>query len=300
MPKVTTGTIRERTEALATDTSPTVRRRRLASELRRLRGESGLTMQEVADRLDFAAASISRIETGRRGIRPRDLKAFLDLYEVPEEDRAALAALAREAQQRGWWQNYGDVLPSEYATLIGLETEATSVRNYEQILVPGLLQTADYARAVIAASRPNDTPDEVDRRVAVRMERQRRLANDNPLELSVILGEGAVHQRVGTAQVTAEQFRHLAEANRRPNVMVQVLPYRAGAHPAMTGSFNIVGFPEHSDLDVIYLENMSSGLYLEDADDVRRYVGVFDYLRAVALSPADSMAMLMHASTSLT
>ncbi|MEV8637309.1 helix-turn-helix transcriptional regulator [Streptosporangium sp. NPDC051023] len=277
-----------------------MRRRRLASELRRLRTESGLTMQEVADRLGFAAASISRIETGRRGLRPRDLKAFLDLYNVPEEDREALAVLAREAQQRGWWQNYGDVLPSEYATLIGLEAEATSVRTYQQTLVPGLLQTAGYARAVVEASRPNDTPDEVDRRVAVRMERQKRLMDGSPLELSVILGEGVVHQHVGTAQTTAEQFRHLAEANRRPNIMVQVLPYRAGAHPAITGSFNIVGFPAHSDLDVIYLENMASGLYLEDATDVRRYVGVFDYLRAVALSPADSMAMLMDASTNLT
>lgn len=257
-------------------------------------------MQEVADRLGFAAASISRIETGRRGLRPRDLKAFLDLYNVPEEDREALAVLAREAQQRGWWQNYGDVLPSEYATLIGLEAEATSVRTYQQTLVPGLLQTAGYARAVVEASRPNDTPDEVDRRVAVRMERQKRLMDGSPLELSVILGEGVVHQHVGTAQTTAEQFRHLAEANRRPNIMVQVLPYRAGAHPAITGSFNIVGFPAHSDLDVIYLENMASGLYLEDATDVRRYVGVFDYLRAVALSPADSMAMLMDASTNLT
>ncbi|OUC93705.1 helix-turn-helix domain-containing protein [Streptosporangium minutum] len=281
---------------MAADTSPTVRRRRLASELRRLRIEHGLSMQEVAERMDLTAASISRMETGRRGIRPRDLRAFLDMYGVAETGREPLLALAKEARQRGWWQNYGDVLPGEYATLIGLEAEAASTRTYQQTLVPGLLQTAEYARSVIAASRPGDTPEDVERRASVRMERQKRLTGQDPLELSVILGEGVVHQHVGTAQITADQFHHLAEANRRPNVMIQILPYRAGAHPAMTGSFTIVGFPAPSDLDVIYLENMSSGLYLEDAADVRRYVTVFDYLRAAALSPADTTAMLMDAS----
>jgi transcriptional regulator with XRE-family HTH domain len=284
---------------MAADTSPTVRRRRLASELRRLRIECGLSMQEVAERMDLTAASVSRIETGRRGIRPRDLRAFLDLYEVPEHDREPLLALSREARQRGWWQNYGDVLPGEYATLIGLEAEATSTRTYQQTLVPGLLQTADYARSVIAATRPGDTPEEVERRVSVRMERQKRLTDDNPLELSVILGEGVLHQHVGTSQIITDQFKHLAEASSRPNIMVQILPYRAGAHQAMTGSFTIVGFPASSDLDVIYLENMSSGLYLEDTADVRRYVAVFDYLRAAALSPADTTAKLMNAPNNL-
>ncbi|SFJ78391.1 Helix-turn-helix domain-containing protein [Streptosporangium canum] len=284
---------------MAADTSPTVRRRRLASELRRLRIEHGLSMQEVAERMDLTAASISRMETGRRGIRPRDLRAFLDMYGVVETGREPLLALAKEARQRGWWQNYGDVLPGEYATLIGLEAEAASTRTYQQTLVPGLLQTAEYARSVIAASRPGDAPEDVERRASVRMERQKRLTGQDPLELSVILGEGVVHQHVGTAQITADQFHHLAEANRRPNVMIQILPYRAGAHPAMTGSFTIVGFPAPSDLDVIYLENMSSGLYLEDAADVRRYVTVFDYLRAAALSPADTTAMLMDASKNL-
>ncbi|WP_030904250.1 helix-turn-helix domain-containing protein [Streptosporangium amethystogenes] len=284
---------------MAADTSPTVRRRRLASELRRLRIERGLSMQEVAERMDLAAASVSRIETGRRGIRPRDLRAFLDMYEVPEADRESLMALSREARQRGWWQNYGDVLPGEYATLIGLEAEATSVRTYQQTLVPGLLQTADYARAVVAATRPGDTPEEIERRVSVRMERQKRLADDNPLELSVVLGEGVVRQHVGTAEIIASQLKHLAEVGQRPNIMIQILPYRAGAHQAMTGSFNIVGFPAPSDLDVIYLENMSSGLYLEDSADVRRYVAVFDYLRAAALSPGDTTVMLMNASNNL-
>lgn len=284
---------------MAADTSPTVRRRRLASELRRLRIEHGLSMQEVAERMELTTASVSRIETGRRGIRPRDLRAFLDMYEVPEADREPLLALSREARQRGWWQNYGDVLPSEYATLIGLEAEATSVRNYEQTLVPGLLQTADYARSIIAAARPGDTPDEIERRVSVRLERQKRLMDDNPLELSVILGEGVMRQYVGTPQIMADQFKHLAEVGRQPNVMVQILPYQAGAHQAMTGSFSIVGFPVSSDLDVVCLENMSSSLYLEDTGTIRRYVAVFDYLRAAALSPAETAVMLTNAPKNL-
>ncbi|MFG1873848.1 helix-turn-helix domain-containing protein [Sphaerisporangium sp. NPDC049003] len=280
------------------ETSPTVRRRRLASELRRLRVERGMSMQEVAERIEITAASLSRLETGRRGIRPRDLRFFLDLYEVGEPEREDLLTLAREAQQRGWWQNYSNLLPSEYATLIGLEAEAATIRNYTQTLVPGLLQTEAYARAIIEAFRPNDSPDEISRLVTVRMERQKRLTGDRPLELSVVLGEGVIRQHVGTPEITAEQLRRLAD--RRPNVMVQVLPYRAGAHPALTGSFSIVGFPASSDLDVVYLENMSSALYLEEADDVRKYGMVSDYLRAAALSPNDSADMLLEAADRLT
>jgi transcriptional regulator with XRE-family HTH domain len=249
-------------------------------------------MQQVADHLEMAAASVSRIETGRRGIRPRDLRAFLDLYQVTGDERETLLGLARDAQRRGWWQNYADELPSEYATLIGLEAEATSVRVYEQVLIHGLLQTEEYARAVIAASRPGDTPEEVDRRVTVRMERQKRLTDDSPLELWAILGEGAVRQRVGSTKTMADQLRRLVVANERPNVTVQVLPYRAGAHPAMTGSFAIVEFPAPGDMDTIYLENMKSALYLEEASDVRLYAGVFDRLRALAHSPLDTADML--------
>ncbi|MFF0577013.1 helix-turn-helix domain-containing protein [Streptosporangium saharense] len=284
---------------MTADTSPTVRRRRLASELRRMRTESGLSMQEAADRLGFAAASISRIETGSRGLRVRDLKAFLDLYEIPEQEREALTVLAREAQRRGWWTSYGDVLPGEHATLIGLEAEATSIRGYEQTLVPGLLQTADYARAVIGACRPDGTPEEVERLVTVRMERQRRLVGDGPLELSVVLGEGVLRQHVGTALTTAEQLRHLAEANRRPNVVVRVLPYRAGAHPALAGSFSVVGFPEDGDPDVVYLENLAGGVYLEGTPGITKYADIFGQLRAAALSPEDSVAMLLDASANL-
>ncbi|WP_344056902.1 helix-turn-helix transcriptional regulator [Sphaerisporangium rubeum] len=270
----------------------------MASELRRLRVERGMSMQEVADHIEITAASLSRLETGRRGIRPRDLRHFLDLYEVGTHEREALLALSRESQLRGWWQTYGTMLNSEYTTLIGLEAEALTVRNYEQTLVPGLLQTEEYARAVIEAFRPGDSRDEVDRRVAVKLERQKRLSGEMPLELSVVIGEGVTRQFVGTAEIMAEQLRRLAV--RRPNVMVQVLPYGAGAHPALTGSFAIVGFPARSAIDVVYLENMLSALYLEDTEDVRQYGSVFDYLRAAALSPSDSADVLIEAAERFT
>jgi transcriptional regulator with XRE-family HTH domain len=282
--------------------SPTVRHKRLTSELRRLRAESGLTRDDVAGRLDWHPTKITRIETGQwTRLNLRDVRDLLDIYAVTDEaQREALLQLARESRQKGWWHTYGDVIPSEYSHFIGLEAETTSLRTYQQVLVPGLLQTEGYARAVIQAFRPGDTAEEIDRRVAVRLERQRRLTEDRSLQLSAVLGEGVVHQLVGDLGVTAGQLRFLAEAAGLPNVMVQVLPFGAGAHGAMMGSFEILGFPQAIDPDVVYLENMASALFLEEPTDVTRYVQVFDYLRATALSPQATSAMLTQAAEELT
>lgn len=281
--------------------SPTVRHRRLTAEFRRLRSEAGLTRDDVAGRLDWHPTKITRIETGQwTRLNLRDVRDLLDIYGVTDEaQREAFIQLARDARQRGWWHSYGDVLPSEYSHFIGLEAEAASVRTYQQVLVPGLLQTEAYARAVIQAFRPSDSTEGIDRRVAVRHERQRRVTEERSLQLSAILGEGVVRQLVGDRQITAEQLRFLAQANDLPNVMVQVLPFSAGAHGAMVGSFEILGFPEPIDPDVIYLENMASALFLEEPDDVARYVQVFDYLRATALSPQASGDMLSSAAEEL-
>jgi transcriptional regulator with XRE-family HTH domain len=281
--------------------SPTVRHKRLTAELRRLRAESGLTRDDVAGRLDWHPTKITRIETGQwTRLNLRDVRDLLDIYGVSDEpQREAFLQLVREARQRGWWHSYGDVLPSEYAHFIGLEAEAASVRTYEQVLVPGLLQTEGYTRAVIEAFRPTDTPEDIGRRTDVRHARQRRVTEERSLQYSAILGEGVVHQRAGDPSVTAEQLRFLADAGDLPNVMVQVLPYSAGAHGAMTGSFAILGFPETIDPDVVYLENMASALFLEEPDDIARYVQVFDYLRAAALSPKDSGDMLRAAAEEL-
>jgi transcriptional regulator with XRE-family HTH domain len=282
--------------------SPTVRHKRLTAELRRLRAESGLTRDDVASRLEWHPTKVTRLETGQwTRLNPRDVRDLLDIYGVTDEgQREALVLLAREARQRGWWHSYGDVLPSEYAHFIGLEAEAASIRTYQQVLVPGLLQSEAYARTVIHAFRPTDTAEGLDRRVAVRHQRQRRVTEERSLQLGVILGEGVVHQRVGDADVTAGQLRFLAEVAALPNVMIQVLPYSAGAHGAMIGSFEILGFPEPVDPDVVYLENMASALFLEEPADIARYVQVFDYLRAAALSPRASMDMLRSAAEELT
>ncbi|MCA2175051.1 helix-turn-helix domain-containing protein [Nonomuraea glycinis] len=283
---------------VSAETSPTVRRRRLASELRRLRTDRDMSMQVVAKRMEMTAASLSRIETGRRGIRPRDLRALLDLYSVAGNEREELLALSREAQQKGWWQQYGSVLSSEYATLIGLEAEASTVENFEQSLVPGLLQTEAYARAITAVFRPGDSPEDIDGLVAVRLKRQERL-RDSEFNLSVIVSEAVTCQHVGSPEVRAEQFRHLAQANRQANVMVQVLPFRAGEHAALTGSFSILGFPATTDQDIVYLENMTSAVYLEEPPEVRMYKSVYDYLKAAALSPKDSASMLIKVAEGL-
>jgi transcriptional regulator with XRE-family HTH domain len=282
--------------------SPTVRHKRLTSELRRLRAESSLTRDDVAGRLDWHPTKITRIETGQwTRLNLRDVRDLLDIYGLTDEpSREALLQLARESRQKGWWHTYGDVLPSEYANFIGLEAEATSVRTYQQVLVPGLLQTEPYATSVIQAFRPGDSLEEASRRATVRIERQRQVTEERSLALSAVLGEGVVRQLVGDPKITASQLRFLAEAGSLPNVMIQVLPYAAGAHGAMMGSFEILGFPEPIDPDVVYLENMASALFLEESADINRYVQVFDYLRAAALSPQASGDMLMQAAEELT
>ncbi|MGI8446682.1 MAG: helix-turn-helix domain-containing protein [Streptosporangiaceae bacterium] len=279
-----------------------MRHKRLTAELRRLRAESGLTRDDVAGRLDWHPTKVTRIETGQwTRLNLRDVRDLLDIYAVTDEpQREALLQLTRDSRQKGWWHTYGDVLPSEYAAFIGLEAETTSLRTYQQVLVPGLLQTADYARAVIRAFRPADTAEELDRRVAVRLQRQRRVTDERSLRLSAVLGEGVIRQLVGSHDITAGQLRFLAEVGGPPNVMIQILPYAAGAHGAMAGSLEILGFPEHTDPDVVYLENMSSALFLEEPADISRYVEVFDYLRAAALSPQATSDMLRSAAEELT
>jgi hypothetical protein len=278
--------------------SPTVRHKRLTAELRRLRSDSGLTRDDVAGRLDWHPTKVTRIETGQwTRLNVRDVRDLLELYGVTDEAQAeALVQLARDARQRGWWHSYGDVLPSEYSHFIGLEAEAASVRTYQQILVPGLLQTEDYVTAVVRAFRPQESPSGVERRVAVRRERQRRVLEDHSLELWVILGEGVIRQLVGSPAVTARQLSFLAEASDLPNVTIQVLPFSGGEHGAMVGAFEILGFPEPVDPDVVYLENRASALFLEDPDEVAKYGQVFDHLRAAALSPQASRAMLSTAT----
>jgi transcriptional regulator with XRE-family HTH domain len=272
--------------------APSVRGRQLAAELRRLRDAATLTGEEAAARLGWSPSKVSRIETGQTAPSPADLRRVLDLYEVAGTQRGRLELLGQSAGQRGWWDAYADTLGPEYTALIALEAEAESVRWYSPMLVPGLLQTERYAREVIRSGLLIAPPGEVERRVQVKMNRQRVLARDTPLLLNVVLDEAAILRPVGDAAVMREQFAHLARIAGQPGVNLQMLPLAAGPHPATTGEFTILGFPDLIAPDVVYLENMTSDLYVEREADVYRYAMAFDRLRAIALGPDDSAALI--------
>jgi transcriptional regulator with XRE-family HTH domain len=275
--------------------SPTMRRRRLARELARLREQRGMTIRDAASALEWDPSKLSRVEGLQRGIIVRDVRRLLDLYQVTgEAQREALFELARQAKQRGWWQAYADVMPGEYATLIGMEAEAAEIRTWQPDLVHGLLQTEDYARAVIRAGRPGDTAAEVDRRVEIRMTRQQILDRPDPPRVRVVLNEGAVRRVVGGPEVTRAQLRQLAAARDRSNVMVQVLPFTAGEHPAMaSGPFDLLEFPQATDQGVVTLETMTGSLSLESGTDMRQYADAFGFLQAAALGPRETRDMLI-------
>lgn len=272
---------------------PTVRRRRLASELRRLRERAELTIDEVGEKLECSASKISRIETGHVGVTPRDARDMLELYGVRGDEQEALVQLAREARKRGWWHAYNEVFTGAF---VGLEADASSLRAFQALLVPGLLQTERYAKAVIHAMRPDAADAEIERRVAARMTRQRLLLDPHPPEYWAVVDEAVLRRVVGGGDVMSEQLRRLAEVAQLPHVTVQVVPFGAGAHPGMEGPFLILGFPEQADPDVVYVDSTSSGVYLEMEPDVRRYALMFDHLRAAALGPDDSVNVISDAA----
>ena len=272
--------------------TPTVRLRRLAAELRTLRAASGLTRDAVVERTGINVATMYRIEHARVRPQTRTLRTLLDLYGADEQQQADLVALLRDARQRGWLHAYQSELPEQYTTYIGFEGEARSVWNYESLFVPGLLQTEDYARAVIGAGLPGARREDIEPRVEVRMQRQDVLRNDNPLELWGIVDEAALRRQVGGQAVMQAQLGHLLEAAELPNITFQVIPFSVGAHAGMPGSFVFMQFTEATIPDVIYLDSMAGDLFLEAEADVRRYRLAFEHLRAVAVSPDASRALI--------
>ena len=277
---------------MASEHSPTVRRRRLALELRRLREAARLTCEEVADHLECSASKISRVETGRVSVSPRDVRDMLELYGVPAEQRESLVQLARDSRQKGWWHAFSDTMQPQMATYVGLESAASEIRIYEVSLIPGLLQTEDYARAVIRSGMMNSPSEDVERSVALRMARQPALTRDNPPKVWAVLDEAALRRRVGGAGLMRLQLEHLLAQAALPNVALQVVPFAGGAHPAMGRPFIILVFPERVDTDVVYLEDLTSALYVEDVAEVDRYNVFFNHLRATALSFDDSSALI--------
>jgi transcriptional regulator with XRE-family HTH domain len=272
--------------------TPTVRLRRMAAEIRALRASSGLTRDDVVERTGINAATLYRIEHARVRPQTRTLRTLLDLYGADADKQAELVALLRDARQRGWLHAYQSELPEQYTTYIGFEGEARSVWNYESLYIPGLLQTEDYARAVIRAGLPGASPDDIEPRVQVRIQRQEVLQGDNPLGLWVIVDEAALRRQVGGQAVMRAQLDHVLAAADLPHVTFQVIPFTVGAHAGMPGSFVFMQFTEPAIPDVIYLDSMAGDLFLESEADVRRYRLAFEHLRAVAVSPDASRALV--------
>jgi transcriptional regulator with XRE-family HTH domain len=273
---------------------PTVRTRQLGGELRRARDESGLKIDEVAENLGWPASKVSRIEKGSLGVKPPDLDALMDVCGIKDlAKRDVLHRIARHGRQRGWWQTYRDIISPAYADLISLEDGAKSMRTYESTLIPGLLQTAAYARATIEAIRMDSQPEDADGLVAVRQARQSVLSRREPLELWAVIHEAALRPRIkSNPEMMREQLQMLLDKQRLPHVSIQVLPLDAPPHVGMSGGFAVLGFPETADLDVVLVESLTSALYVEDTAEVSRYGSAFERLRAAAL-PFDESADLI-------
>jgi hypothetical protein len=273
--------------------SPTARGRRLRLELRRIREEAGLTHSDVARRLEWSPSKVSRIETGQSRVQTGDVRDLLEIYGVTDEaTRESLVQLAREARRRGWWTRYTDVLGS--GTYVGLETEAAGLHTYESMFIPGLLQTEDYARAVIRAGQTRPDPDTLNRRLGARMARKEILQRPDSPEIWAVIDESVICRPVGGPEVMRAQLQHLIEVSTRPNatVTLQVLPFTVGAHPGMNGPFVILTFNSPTDPSMVYLETATDGLYLDEPADVERYTLRFNHLVARALGPDESRTMI--------
>jgi len=275
--------------------APSMRRRRLAAELRKCREQRGWALIEAAKNLGWQQSRLSRIETRQSGIAAPDLRKLLNAYEVEDEGyRNHLFDLARRGNERGWWKKYAGLIIGEYADLISMEEEARVIRAYEQELVPGLLQTADYARAFFRTAWPGGTGAEIDRRVEIRMERQEILTRTDPPppRLHVVLSEGVLRRPVGGRDVMRGQMAQLMMPRDRVNVTIQVLPFDSGAHPAVAGPFTMMAFPDPDDLGIVNVEHASGALFLEEPADVRAYDEIWSAIQAAALSADDSQAFM--------
>ncbi len=248
-----------------------------------------MTIDVVADRLGCSTSKVSRIETGHTSASPSDVQHILDIYGVGESIKAELVQIAREARQKGWWHPYSTVLTGAY---VGLETAARSIVAYEQHVVPGLLQSEEYAIALIRGARLDDTEQEIEQRVRVRMQRQALLILDDPIDLRVVLDEAVLSRPVGGDAVMRDQLAKLIETARLPNVALQILPFAAGAHAGMDGSFVILEFEEEGDADVVFIDNATGGLFLEKSEELGKYTTIFDSVRATALPPEESIEMI--------
>jgi transcriptional regulator with XRE-family HTH domain len=274
--------------------SPTVRRRRLAGELRKLRKESGKTREQVAEFVGCSPVTVTRIESAQSAPRLADTARMLEFYGVTGARREVLMTLCSEARRRGWWHQYSGAIPAWFEVYVGIEGEVSEIRSYQPEAIDGRLQTEGYIRALMLADVDVPSGEELERRIAVRMTRQEQLKGDDAPKMWVVLNEAALRREVGGRDTMRDQLTHLIEVSRSNKVVVQVLRYAAGAHPAMDGAFEILRFPDAADPDVVYLQYRRGSIYLEDSADVAAYAELFDHLRARALGPDESRALIAH------
>lgn len=268
--------------------SPTLRRRELGARLRALRLEKGLTVDQVAELLLCSPSKVSRMETGQRGATPRDIRDLSGIYGVTDQAQVAyMTELAKEGKQQGWWQSHD----LDFAAYVDLEQAAMATSYYQSSIVPGLLQTVGYMRAMYSGGLPGEiTPERADELMTVRFRRQEILTRETPLPLHTILDEAVLHRVIGGGATMAGQLRHLKAVASRPSVTLQVLPYAAGAHPAMDNMFNILEFDVVP--PVVYVEGLMGWLYIERESEVARYQQIFEYLQNIALDPQETIALL--------
>lgn len=273
------------------DEGPTLRRRRLGSELKKCRDHAGFTQDQVSRHFEWHAAKVTRIETARVAVTPRDVKDLLTLYGVADEEyREALMTLARQSRERTWWTDYRDLMrPGNF---VGMETEASWTRVWEPIVLPGLMQSEPYMRALMRTGRRADAPESIDRRVALRLKRQVRLTAANPLNVWAIIDQSVLHRVIGGKDVMRDQLRRLIDVAALPNVNLQILPFDAGEHPFLGGSAALLEFPEIAHSDVIYLEGLAGDYYEEQPSEVARYRDEYERLSEMALDPSSSIKMI--------
>jgi transcriptional regulator with XRE-family HTH domain len=273
------------TEATVAD-SPTMRMRQLGMELQRLRLAAGKSQQDAAAYIDVTDTAVSKFENGARTVKIAYVKLLCQLYDVDAAHTAFLERLARESGQRGWWADFGNTVPHWFADFLGMETVAAEVWTYESEPFPGLLQTEEYINAVAS------TRSDAERFTRLRATRQERLVGENPLILKVVLNEAVLRRVVGSPDVMRKQIRHVIDTAQLPNVTVQVLPFSAGFHPAMTGSFTVLRFPEIPMMNTVYVEIMDAAIYVEKPPDVNRYAASFERLTELALDEAGTISFL--------
>ncbi|WP_217207197.1 helix-turn-helix transcriptional regulator [Streptomyces sp. AC550_RSS872] len=266
----------------------------LGSQLRRLREARGITREAAGYSIRASESKISRMELGRVSFKTRDVEDLLTLYGITDEqERASLLSLAREANVAGWWHSYSDVLPSWFPTYVGLEGAASLIRAYEVQFVHGLLQTEAYARAVVKRGMRGASAADIDKRVALRLERQKYLLDEGGApEFHIVLDEAALRRPYGDREVMRGQLHHLIEISQRPNVRLQIMPFSFGGHSGESGAFTILSFPESDLSDVVYLEQLTSALYLDKHEDVIQYEKALKELQQDSPGPDESRDLL--------